>query len=205
MLAAGAQSASEWPRSGQDAGQDGPILDLVRQRLPYAWLAISTLADELALVDDRVGGAEPGTLPPSESAYNQLRRALSSNAIRTALECHFKVRLTAHPRHLVIAYRDLDTSPRGISSAPTYQQLGGSAELAGGCSASLARPRLTSAETNCATVLTGADLADEAKQQRTRSHDDLTVGRLTDKPSARQNVRGSKPMPDVRGRPWLTG
>jgi hypothetical protein len=82
---------------------DAEFVDCVRRSLPYAWQVISRVAVELAA--SRAEFADHAVPPPSESDRGQLLRALASDAIRGALERHFRVKLAFQNCHRVAAFR----------------------------------------------------------------------------------------------------
>ncbi|HEX3782815.1 MAG TPA: SCO5389 family protein [Pseudonocardiaceae bacterium] len=69
----------------------------VRDSLPYAWSVVSSVATELA----ETGGpfADNQTPPPDEAARGELLRLVASDAMRTAVEAHFNVRLAFQNCH----------------------------------------------------------------------------------------------------------
>jgi hypothetical protein len=78
------------------------FIDSVRTSLPYAYEVIARLADEFgdgdrSFVDNEIP-------PPSEEARGQLLRAMSSNAIRGAMERHFGVTLAFQNCHRVAVF-----------------------------------------------------------------------------------------------------
>ncbi|MEU6663994.1 SCO5389 family protein [Streptomyces sp. NPDC046821] len=78
------------------------FVNTVRTSLPYAYDLVARLATEL-----RAGAAEFAdnqTSPPSEKERGQLLRALSSDAIRGALERHFGIALAFQNCHRVAAF-----------------------------------------------------------------------------------------------------
>jgi hypothetical protein len=91
-----------------DQARDGAVderafVDTIRDSLPYAWQTISAVAAEA-----HAGTAEFAdnqVPPPDETARGQLLRALASDAIRGALERHFRVRLAFQNCHRVAAFR----------------------------------------------------------------------------------------------------
>lgn len=83
--------------------RDDEFVACVRDSLPYAWQVISTVATEI-----NTGTAEFAdhtTPPPTETERGQLLRALASDAIRSALERHFGVKLLFQNCHRVAAFR----------------------------------------------------------------------------------------------------
>lgn len=93
------------------AAEAGPVSDAdflaaVRESLPYAWSVISTVAADLAATATPF--ADHAIPPPGEAERGQLLRALSSDAIRGAMERHFGVRLAFQNCHRVAAFRPAD-------------------------------------------------------------------------------------------------
>ena len=89
---------------------DTDFVDCIRTSLPYAYdliagLATEFRADERPFVDNLVP-------PPDEAARGQLLRAMSSDAIRGALERHFGVTLAFQNCHRVAVF---DTGARGCA------------------------------------------------------------------------------------------
>jgi hypothetical protein len=81
---------------------DAAFIDCIRDSLPYAWKVVTGLIDDL-----RVGGAEFAdnqTPPPDEAARGQLLRMLASDAMRSAIERHFNVRLAFQNCHRAAAF-----------------------------------------------------------------------------------------------------
>lgn len=90
-----------------DRAAAGPVADeafveCVRTSLPYAWTVVSAVAD--AVPHDGERWAEHEVPPPGEEERGQLLRALASDAIRSALERHFGVRLAFQNCHRVAAF-----------------------------------------------------------------------------------------------------
>lgn len=82
---------------------DAAFVDCIRTSLPYAWGVVSGLIDDL-----RAGDAEftdNQTPPPDEAARGQLLRMMASDAMRSAVERHFGVRLAFQNCHRVAAFR----------------------------------------------------------------------------------------------------
>jgi len=87
-------------RTGEVA--DADFAECIRTSLPYAYDLVSQLAADLTtgervFVDDVVP-------PPDEAARGQLLRAMSSDAIRTALVRHFGVTLAFQNCHRVAVF-----------------------------------------------------------------------------------------------------
>jgi hypothetical protein len=92
---------------------DHDFVECVRASLPYAYTTVAALAATLAGSDrPYVDNQEP---PPDEAARGQLLRAMSSDAIRGALERHFNVVLAFQNSHRVAVF-----SPRARTS-PEYR------------------------------------------------------------------------------------
>ncbi|MGW4426443.1 SCO5389 family protein [Streptosporangium sp. NPDC004631] len=81
---------------------DEAFVACVRDSLPYAWSVISDLVQQRDLT-----GAEftDNTVPPpDETARGQLLRCLASDAMRSALERHFGVKLAFQNCHRVAVF-----------------------------------------------------------------------------------------------------
>jgi hypothetical protein len=81
---------------------DAAFIDCIRESLPYAWKVVSALIDDL-----RVSGAEFAdnqVPPPDEAARGQLLRMMASDAMRSAIERHFGVRLAFQNCHRAAAF-----------------------------------------------------------------------------------------------------
>jgi hypothetical protein len=82
---------------------DASFVDCIRTSLPYAWSVVSGLIGEL-----RAGNAEFAdnqTPPPDEAARGQLLRMMASDAMRSAVERHFNIRLAFQNCHRVAVFR----------------------------------------------------------------------------------------------------
>ncbi len=84
--------------------QQSAFLACIKDSLPYAWSLIEELAGRLthssaSFVDNQVP-------PPDEQARGQLLRVLASDAMRTALEAHFGVKLAFQNCHRVALFRE---------------------------------------------------------------------------------------------------
>jgi hypothetical protein len=81
----------------------------VERSLPYAWEVCSRVTARLRAGEtDGRDFADDATPPPSEQARGQLLRALASDAIRSALEHHFRVRFAFQNCHRVAAFCTAD-------------------------------------------------------------------------------------------------
>ena len=86
---------------GEVSGED--FVACVRDSLPYAYAMIAGLAGELSASDREF--VDNTVEPPDEQARGQLLRALSSDAIRGALQHHFRVQLAFQNCHRVAVFR----------------------------------------------------------------------------------------------------
>jgi hypothetical protein len=121
------------PSTLLEQAQQGEIqlsdfLACIRDSLPYAWHLIEDLANRLTqnqaqFVDNQVP-------PPDEQARGQLLRVLSSDAMRSAIEEHFGVKLAFQNCHRVALFRrdSLDQSYQEFIS-PRSQILNQKPEL----------------------------------------------------------------------------
>ena len=82
---------------------DAAFLDCVRASLPYAWNLVTGLIAEL----EGSGGEFAGNQvpPPDEAARGQLLRMMASDAMRTAVERHYGVRLAFQNCHRAAVFR----------------------------------------------------------------------------------------------------
>lgn len=89
---------------------DHDFVDCVRTSLPYAYAMVARLVNELGGSDRTF--ADNQEEPPNETARGQLLRAMSSDAIRRALERHFNVVLAFQNCHRVAVFApNARTSP----------------------------------------------------------------------------------------------
>ena len=81
---------------------DAAFLDCVAASLPYAWNLITGLITDL----EGSGGefADNQVPPPDEEARGQLLRMMASDAMRTAVERHYGVRLAFQNCHRVAVF-----------------------------------------------------------------------------------------------------
>jgi len=82
---------------------DAEFLDCVAASLPYAWNLITGLITDL----EESGGqfADNQVPPPDEEARGQLLRMMASDAMRTAVERHYGVRLAFQNCHRAAVFR----------------------------------------------------------------------------------------------------
>ena len=113
-----------------EAGDIRPddFLQCIKESLPYAWQLIEGLVDRLQSGTERF--ADNQVPPPSEQARGQLLRVLASDAMRTALEQHYGVKLAFQNCHRVAVFRtdQLDSTYRAFIS-PRSQILNQTPEL----------------------------------------------------------------------------
>jgi hypothetical protein len=81
---------------------DAQFIDCVRTSLPYAYDVVERLCAEFSAGDQPF--SDNDVPPPDEAARGQLLRAMSSNAIRGALERHFHVALAFQNCHRVAVF-----------------------------------------------------------------------------------------------------
>jgi len=95
------------------------FLACVRASLPYAYGLVERLADELSnrpVGSTGAGFADNRSAPPDERSQGELLRAMSSTAIRGALERRFGVALAFQNCHRLAAFR-----PDAVGD-PAYQR-----------------------------------------------------------------------------------
>lgn len=91
-------------RQAQDGDvDDAAFVACIRTSLPYAWQVITALVDDLRRSGDAF--ADNQVPPPDEAARGQLLRMMASDAMRTALEKYFGVRLAFQNCHRAAAFR----------------------------------------------------------------------------------------------------
>jgi hypothetical protein len=82
---------------------DAAFTGCIRTSLPYAWQVISGLVQELhASGADFADNHAP---PPDEAARGQLLRLMASDAMRSAIERHYGVRLAFQNCHRAAVFR----------------------------------------------------------------------------------------------------
>jgi hypothetical protein len=106
---------------------DAAFLACVRDSLPYAWNLIGDLVQRLRA--EGAPFADNQTPPPDEAARGQLLRALASDAMRGALERHFRVRLAFQNCHRVAVFAPDAEAARRDFTTPRAQILNQSPEL----------------------------------------------------------------------------
>ncbi len=82
---------------------DAGFLDCVRTSLPYAWAVVTGLIAELGA--GSADFADNQVPPPGEAARGQLLRLMASDAMRSAVERHFGVRLAFQNCHRAAVFR----------------------------------------------------------------------------------------------------
>jgi hypothetical protein len=102
------------------------FLDCIRESLPYAWNLIASLAGRLESSTETF--VDNQTPPPGEEARGQLLRVLASDAMRSALEQHYGVKLAFQNCHRVALFRHTDQTYTEFIS-PRSQILNQSPEL----------------------------------------------------------------------------
>ncbi|MGH3908599.1 MAG: SCO5389 family protein [Pseudonocardiaceae bacterium] len=70
---------------------DAEFIECIRTSLPYAWSVVSEVAEKLSA--NAAPFADNQTPPPDDGAQGELLRLAASDAMRTAVERHFGVRL----------------------------------------------------------------------------------------------------------------
>ncbi|HEV7450327.1 MAG TPA: SCO5389 family protein [Pseudonocardiaceae bacterium] len=76
---------------------DAEFIDCIRTSLPYAWSVVNEVAEKLSANDGKF--ADNQTPPPDEDARGELLRMVASDAMRSAVERHFGVRLAFQNCH----------------------------------------------------------------------------------------------------------
>lgn len=115
-----------------EKAQQGPVSDddfiaCIRDSLPYAWSVVADLADRLA-----TGGgpfADNQTEPPDEKSRGQLLRLVGSDAMRSAVERHFNVRLAFQNCHRLALFDPAALAAHAEFTSPRAQLLNQSPEL----------------------------------------------------------------------------
>jgi hypothetical protein len=106
---------------------DAEFLDCVRASLPYAWDVVTGLVGELEAGDGEF--ADNQVPPPDEQARGQLLRLMASDAMRTAIERRYGVRLAFQNCHRAAVFRPSATAALAAFTSPRAQLLNQSPEL----------------------------------------------------------------------------
>ena len=106
---------------------DAAFLDCVRTSLPYAWGLIASLITDLEAGDGEF--ADNQVPPPDEAARGQLLRLMASDAMRAAVERHYRVRLAFQNCHRAAVFRPSATAALAVFTSPRAQLLNQSPEL----------------------------------------------------------------------------
>jgi hypothetical protein len=98
---------------------DAAFLDCVRTSLPYAWDVIAGLITGL----EASGGefADNQVPPPDEAARGQLLRLMASDAMRAAIERHYRVRLAFQNCHRAAVFRPAALEALAEFTSPAAQ------------------------------------------------------------------------------------
>jgi hypothetical protein len=106
---------------------DAAFLDCVAASLPYAWNLITGLITDL----EESGGqfADNQVPPPDEEARGQLLRMMASDAMRTAVERRYGVRLAFQNCHRAAVFRPDATAALAEFTSPRAQLLNQSPAL----------------------------------------------------------------------------
>lgn len=106
---------------------DAAFLDCVAASLPYAWNLIAGLISDL----EESGGqfADNQVPPPDEEARGQLLRMMASDAMRTAVERRYGVRLAFQNCHRAAVFRPDATVALAEFTSVRSQLLNQSPEL----------------------------------------------------------------------------
>jgi len=106
---------------------DAAFLDCVAASLPYAWNLVTGLITDL----EGNGGefADNQVPPPDEAARGQLLRMMASDAMRTAVERHYGVRLAFQNCHRAAVFRPDASAALAEFTSARSQLLNQSPEL----------------------------------------------------------------------------
>jgi hypothetical protein len=109
--------------SQAEAGEvdDAEFLDCVRASLPYAWDLIAGLVEDLDAGDGEF--ADNRVPPPDEASRGQLLRLMASDAMRGALERHYRVRLAFQNCHRAAVFRPGAAAALAEFTSPRAQLL----------------------------------------------------------------------------------
>ncbi|MFJ2008435.1 SCO5389 family protein [Streptomyces chartreusis] len=89
-------------KAEQGQVSDSEFIDCIRTSLPYAWNMVRELVARLEAEGTHF--ADNQVPPPNEAARGQLLRAMASDAIRGALQRHFKTRLAFQNCHRLAVF-----------------------------------------------------------------------------------------------------
>ncbi|MGH4014135.1 MAG: SCO5389 family protein [Pseudonocardiaceae bacterium] len=78
-------------RAQQGPVSDAEFIECIRTSLPYAWSVVSEVAEKLTA--NAAPFADNQIPPPDEDAQGELLRLAASDAMRSAVERHFGVRV----------------------------------------------------------------------------------------------------------------
>lgn len=106
---------------------DAAFTACIGDSLPYAWQLIARLATELQASE--ADFADNRVPPPDEAARGQLLRLMASDAMRTAAERHWGVRLAFQNCHRVAVFRPEAAEARAQFTTARAQVLNQSPEL----------------------------------------------------------------------------
>jgi hypothetical protein len=107
--------------------EDAAFLGCVRTSLPYAWDLVAGLITDLAASGGEF--ADNQVPPPDEAARGQLLRMMASDAMRTAVERHFGVRLAFQNCHRAAVFRPDASAALAEFTSARSQLLNQSPEL----------------------------------------------------------------------------
>ena len=100
---------------------DAEFLRCVRASLPYAWEVVTGLICELSAGSAEF--ADNQTAPPDEAARGELLRLMASDAMRSAVERHYGVRLAFQNCHRAAAFRPEATAALAAFTSARAQLL----------------------------------------------------------------------------------
>ena len=107
-------SASLIQQAEADRINPDAFVDSIRESLPYAWNIVDKLAHSIH--QEGMNWDNYAVAPPSEQARGQLLRMIGGDAIRSAVENHFDVKLAFQNCHNLAAFR------RDRLDSPAYRE-----------------------------------------------------------------------------------
>ncbi|MGD1930739.1 MAG: SCO5389 family protein [Leptolyngbyaceae cyanobacterium] len=107
-------SASLIQQAEADRINPDAFVDSIRESLPYAWNIVDKLAHSIH--QEGMAWDNYAVAPPSEQARGQLLRMIGGDAIRSAVEGHFDVKLAFQNCHNLAAFR------RDRLDSPAYRE-----------------------------------------------------------------------------------